>query len=274
MTDVNVSVWPEFMLNDPVANEHWGRLRDDFAAFQLALLDEQGEVVAANNAAPLAWDGTDDGLPAGWDDQFLRQPRRAGGRHAAGHARRAPGDGAVRPAGRRTERRDGQRDACQRGVARLAGSDRLRPADRQGPLPADPIEAYARWTRDDGLPLDPWIRLHVRLGGRLVRPSPASMRIEGSSPSGASGPASTSRSPATTCRMAPRRRSRWTWQRTAASTSTRTCGSCTPWARRRRAPARAVSPAASRSPPASRRGSRRRPCARFAGCGSRGPGRG
>ena len=32
-----------------------------------------------------------------------------------------------------------------------------------------PIEEYAAWTRDDGLPVDPWIRVHVRAGGRVVR---------------------------------------------------------------------------------------------------------
>jgi hypothetical protein len=42
------------------------------------------------------------------------------------------------------------------------------------------IERYAAWTRDDGLPFDPWIRLHVRLGGRIVRASPQSMTMRGS----------------------------------------------------------------------------------------------
>jgi hypothetical protein len=41
------------------------------------------------------------------------------------------------------------------------------------------LERYAAWLRDDGEPFDPWIRLHVRLGGRIARPSPASMRITG-----------------------------------------------------------------------------------------------
>lgn len=41
--------------------------------------------------------------------------------------------------------------------------------------PLMPIERYAAWTRDDGLPFDPWMRLHVRAGGRVVRPSPQSM---------------------------------------------------------------------------------------------------
>ena len=54
----------------------------------------------------------------------------------------------------------------------------VRPTDKVR-YPLIPIEAYAGWTREDGLPFDPWIRLHVRLGGRVARPSPASMRIEG-----------------------------------------------------------------------------------------------
>ena len=31
-----------------------------------------GDLVAGLNSAPLAWDGTDAGLPHGWDDQFQR----------------------------------------------------------------------------------------------------------------------------------------------------------------------------------------------------------
>jgi hypothetical protein len=46
--------------------------------------------------------------------------------------------------------------------------------------PLTPIERYVAWTRDDGLPFDPWIRLHARLGGRIVRPAPRSMTIRGS----------------------------------------------------------------------------------------------
>src|SRR4029079_7889534 len=45
--------------------------------------------------------------------------------------------------------------------------------------PLAPIERYARWTRGDGQPFDPWIQLHVRAGGRIVRPEPMSMRITG-----------------------------------------------------------------------------------------------
>jgi hypothetical protein len=39
---------------------------------------------------------------------------------------------------------------------------------------------YAAGTGDDGLPVDPWLRVHTRLGGRILKVCPASMSIPGS----------------------------------------------------------------------------------------------
>lgn len=38
----------------------------------------------------------------------------------------------------------------------------------------------ARRRRGDGLPTDPWLRTHVRAGGRIVDVCPASMTVGGS----------------------------------------------------------------------------------------------
>src|SRR5207237_9816125 len=54
----------------------------------------------------------------------------------------------------------------------------LRPSWKER-YPLAPIERYARWTREDGLPFDPWIRTHVRVGGEILKPEPQSMRISG-----------------------------------------------------------------------------------------------
>jgi hypothetical protein len=35
-----------------------------------------------------------------------------------------------------------------------------------------------RWARGDGLPYDPWIRLHVRLGGEVLEVCAESMAVE------------------------------------------------------------------------------------------------
>jgi GNAT superfamily N-acetyltransferase len=173
-------VWPEFMLNFPVANGSWHHLPEDFAAFQLALADGAGEVVGAVNSAPLPWDGTDEDLPAGWDEQM----ERSVGALATGAAPGALGalQIMVRP-DRQGQGLSGVLLEAMRANARAHGLPALlacvRPTLKER-YALIPIERYAAWTRDDGLPFDPWIRLHVRVGGRLVRPSPASMTLRAS----------------------------------------------------------------------------------------------
>jgi hypothetical protein len=55
----------------------------------------------------------------------------------------------------------------------------VRPTDKHR-YPLIPIERYIRWRRQDGLPFDPWIRVHERVGGEIVRPAAAAMRVTGS----------------------------------------------------------------------------------------------
>jgi hypothetical protein len=38
---------------------------------------------------------------------------------------------------------------------------------------------YAGRVRSDGLPVDPWLRVHVRLGARIVKVCPLSMVVPG-----------------------------------------------------------------------------------------------
>ena len=46
--------------------------------------------------------------------------------------------------------------------------------------PLVPLEDYARWTREDGQPFDPWIRLHARLGAEILAVAQRSLDISGS----------------------------------------------------------------------------------------------
>ena len=46
--------------------------------------------------------------------------------------------------------------------------------------PLAPIERYVTWRRQDGQLLDPWMRLHERLGARVATPLPRSLLITGS----------------------------------------------------------------------------------------------
>lgn len=180
ISDHNGAVWPRFMLQDPVADRLWHHLHEELARFQLLLLGPDGAIVASGNCAPLVWDGTDAGLPVGWDDQFERtvadvttgRPLDTLGalQIVVGAAYQGSGLSTLLVEAFRTLGR-------LHGYRALIACVRPTWKDR---YPLTPIERYAAWTRPDGQPFDPWIRVHTRVGGRIAVPSPASMRIEGS----------------------------------------------------------------------------------------------
>ena len=178
--DHNVTAWPDFMLEDPIGNANFGRAWRDWPQFQFVLLGAANQIVATNNAMPLAWDGSDDDLPAGWDAQILRSVEALDGKSVPNTL------GAlqiVTARGRRGSGLSGTMVGAMRAAANAAGYRAViacvRPTLKSS-YPLTPIERYATWTRPDGLPFDPWIRLHVRLGGRIVRAEPKSMTMFGS----------------------------------------------------------------------------------------------
>lgn len=174
------AVWPTFMREHERASQLFGHADRDFPAFQFVLIDGDGRLAAVANSMPLVWDGTDEGLPDGW----IEQGERGVADHAAGRAPNALGamQIVVRP-GLQGAGLSGTMIEAMCAAARAAGFRAviacLRPTWKHR-YPLAPMDRYAWWTRDDGQPLDPWIRLHVRLGGRLVKASPRSMTMRGS----------------------------------------------------------------------------------------------
>lgn len=178
--DVSFGVWEPYMNEDPVANELFGYAYEVYPDHQFALFDPAGSAVATAHAMPLAWNGRDDDLPTGWDDQVLRS--RAD--REAGRVTNTLGAMLiVVRSGARGSGYAGTMLQVFRAAARAAGRRGLiacvRPNEKER-YPLAPIERYAYWTRPDGLPLDAWIRLHVRLGGRIAGTSPRSMTMRGS----------------------------------------------------------------------------------------------
>jgi hypothetical protein len=174
------ATWPPFMNEDDVANAHFGRAYRDWPQFQTMLLDEAGTLVALGNAMPLYWDGTDDDLPDGWREQILRSV------DALETGRPVDTLGAMQIAMRGDARGGGLSGAmvgAMRAGAKAAGYRaviaNVQPTWKTR-YPLIPIESYARWTREDGLPFDPWIRLHARLGARIVRVSERALICKGS----------------------------------------------------------------------------------------------
>jgi GNAT superfamily N-acetyltransferase len=172
------AVWPEFIFHDPISNEHIGRVAAYFPQFDVLLLDD-GEVVAGGWGVPIQWDGTVTSLPAGYDGALVSA--------VTGQENSIPPDtlcvmaAAVKP-GRQGGGLAGKALTALRERATTAGLQRViapvRPTLKSR-YPLTPMENFARWTRSDGLHLDPWIRTHQRLGASILGPAPHSMIISG-----------------------------------------------------------------------------------------------
>jgi GNAT superfamily N-acetyltransferase len=168
--------FPEYMHHNQSGTRYWGRLYDEFPDFQLALVDGD-ELVAELHSLPAAWDGSLEDLPPGWDDIFPR----------AFESGREP-DALFALAISVCPERQGSRLSGEvlnemRAAARRAGLRELAAPVRptlKARYPLIPIERYMEWRREDGSHFDPWIRLHERLGGRIVAPAPRSMTVEAS----------------------------------------------------------------------------------------------
>jgi GNAT superfamily N-acetyltransferase len=180
MPDITSEVWPEYNHHGDVLNRYWGGLYDEFPAFQFMLYDEStSAVVAEGHTAPCVWDGSIEGLGDGIDSMIVAV-FEALGRHDRPTALCALAV-EIRPEfqGRGLAVRMLEEMAA---VARRHEFTNLiapvRPSWKDR-YPLASIERYMTWTRDDGEPLDPWLRVHTRFGGRLAKAVPRSLQITG-----------------------------------------------------------------------------------------------
>ncbi|HEY3734627.1 MAG TPA: GNAT family N-acetyltransferase [Streptosporangiaceae bacterium] len=171
--------WPEFIFHDPVSNAHIARVEQYFPRYDVMLLDD-GEVVAGGWGVPLAWDGAVATLPDGYDGAMVDA--------VTGHENGTAPDtlsvmAAAVKAGRQGQGLAGQvltalrERAVEDGLARVIAP--VRPTLKRR-YPLTPMADFARWSRPDGLHLDPWVRTHQRLGATVLAPALRSMIITGS----------------------------------------------------------------------------------------------
>jgi hypothetical protein len=168
--------WPEFMKHDPIGNGYYASL-EEFSEFVLVCLDGDGTMVAKAHSVPFRLDV--DELPdAGWDAAIRSglMTRLWGEEPNAVSAVEI----AIRPDLQGTGLSGGIVEALRdnaggHGFAQLHAP--VRPNGKTDPH--EPLTDNAHPTREDGLPVDPWLRVHVRAGGRIDRVAPRSMVIPG-----------------------------------------------------------------------------------------------
>lgn len=178
--DLTRDVWPEYNNHGDILNQYWARLYEDFPAFQFVIHDDEiDSIIGKGHSIPCSWDGTTAGLPEGIDAVIEQGfALRANG----GQANAVSALAIALPS--ENQGKGWSRDflnamraiAASFGLANLIAPVRPNWKHR---YPLIPIERYARWTRADGLPFDPWIRVHARLGGEILRCCPHSLKVSG-----------------------------------------------------------------------------------------------
>ncbi len=174
------SRWPAFMLaGHPGHGVDLTKLAGAAAGYQVLLVDPADQVLGVGLSVPLDWDGTPEGLPPGWDGAVSAGAdllAHGGAANAAcalsitltpaasGRGRSAPMIGALRAA------------AANAGARALVAP--VRPVLKaQYPLTA--MARYVAWRTPDGAVFDPWLRVHLQLGGTLLGIVDPSMTITG-----------------------------------------------------------------------------------------------
>ncbi|TDO43070.1 hypothetical protein EV643_1193 [Kribbella sp. VKM Ac-2527] len=175
-----VEDWPEFIFHDLGVKPYRDRRVEYFRDWEFYLVSNERRLIAGCWGVPIAWDGTVADLPSGFTDSLARAVTS----YEAGVV---PDTFVLMAAAvRNDEQGKGyagrvitavRERAAEAGLARMIAP--VRPTLKSR-YPLTGIAEFMTWTRDDGLPLDPWLRTHVRLGAELLAPAPVSQTMTGS----------------------------------------------------------------------------------------------
>ena len=177
-------LWPEFMLHDPVANlyfeaPHVERHLD--TAFAVIDTADPGTAIGRAFAVPFVFGehGRDELPDSGWDGviRWAHEDVALGRRPNAVSALEIT----LRPELRGQGASRVVLDAMRRQAGVLGYRQVFAPVRPTAKHlePFTPMAEYVARRTAEGLPADPWLRVHVRAGGEIVKIAPTSMVIAG-----------------------------------------------------------------------------------------------
>lgn len=172
--------FPPFITADPIAHAHIKRVGKYFGdEHHIMLVDTEDRPAACGWGVPVQWTGEMVDLPSGYTDTL--------GRAVKDHETQTSSNTFVICAGVVNPKlaRKGVAGQLILAFKELASQFNLsqviapvRPTSKHQ-YPLTPIETYAGWVRPDGLPFDPWLRSHIKVGGKIVSTAPHSQTMTG-----------------------------------------------------------------------------------------------
>lgn len=179
--EITAPAWPEFMMHDEIAVHNWSNMYEAFPEYQFAMIEEGSDrILAIGNSVPLEWKRMIKELPDGGFDWALSQSLID---YRSGKTATIQSALQIVIAGEFLGRSlSGETVKTMIAIGRAHNLRKLvapvRPNHKEQ-FPLIPMERYIEWQNDDNLPYDPWMRVHVRLGARILKVCRESMRIEG-----------------------------------------------------------------------------------------------
>ena len=174
------AVYPEFMLHDAVANEYFFQLYSAFPEYQYWLLDGE-EIVGIGNSIPIYWNDKLENLPdEGWDWALKKgfDDLKTGIEPNLLCALSITINPAFQGKGLSAK--------MVKSMVQIGKKNKLdsliipvRPTLKKD-YPHIEIEDYITWKREDGQLFDPWLRVHKKLGGKIIKVCSKAMDIRGS----------------------------------------------------------------------------------------------
>ena len=169
--------WPRFLLHGNM--RHWHLLFDMFPDCQLLLCDSAGTLTAVGHTIPFTWSGGQSDLPKTMEEILIRAERAYRRKEATNTLAALAAMVDSRHRGQGLSGRVVQEMkalAYRRSCTALLAP--VRPIWKSR-YPLTPMERYVEWKRSDGAPLDPWIRVHWRLGAQPLCIAPSALTVEG-----------------------------------------------------------------------------------------------
>ncbi|MDD3050259.1 MAG: hypothetical protein PHR06_03860 [Candidatus Cloacimonetes bacterium] len=176
LLSINSTAWPEFMLNWKCSA--WSHLYNTFSQFQILII-ENDSLIAFGHTIPLYGEENLIEIP----DNLKELIETAVDNSSDGKEPNLLLALAVVVS--RNFHNKGLSYEILKEMKLLAKKYQLdslivpvRPTLKQK-YPLTTIESYSKWTREDGLPFDSWLRVHHKLGGKVYKTSNNCITIEG-----------------------------------------------------------------------------------------------
>jgi len=166
--------WPIFLSEDSSVRKYWQRLYQVYPEYQLLFRIDK-EYIGVANSAPIYWNGKIDYLPSGFDESIeIIIEKNEKLNTLCGLAVVIS----------KSHLGKGISSEIVNGLKKLARSYGysnlilpVRPT-LKSQYPTIYMDNYINWQKDN-LPFDPWLRVHVKAGGKILKVVNPSMAVRG-----------------------------------------------------------------------------------------------